>query len=554
MSDSTNHGVVGTDGVIPSYNPEGLWKTWDIDELYMGGPGAKKYVGKVGDHAIQKLTGFRYYIKALSIDLIPTLEPLTGSNSINLNTTDLLVSAGPGLASQNYRAYYDASVFPYRIDISAFLTIRSVQAAYATLIYGNFQGENETISFIMDAAGNKTTDRVPLEALPPPNGDYANYRFKSVAPFFTNKRLVNGDQVTLVLYSASHHVVGHTVLTVTESRAMRGSNAATRYVTHISVASPFLSDTDPTVLELPMGWNKASMNITGQVHYSDGSMVQVPIDGRRMSLRGIDQVLSSIPDHYMDLTLSYSLPDGESSISEMAVFANTINQPMRVRIVDAQNSYSVKLYAIPYWDANNFMYRLKWMMLDLERIAFYDVTNHVQPAANSPIFDGMAFNAIQRFQVSLNLRSVFSTYKPYIHTQIVEVSLYGAPSDFLVPWSIRQVQTDPRLFGDVYAKIDGAGTVTLINGQESETDWLKKLYHNSQPLSEYPDIPDHYPTPTHFIVYANGKEAEYPISFWNRSVTVPNGYKPYDTIMVIFVRETSSSKLYLSFAPLTVQA
>lgn len=554
MSDSTNHNVVGNDGIKPSYAPEGLWQIWSIDQIYRGENGRGLHVPKVKDHVVEPLTGTTYYVKSLSERLIPELELLSGTNSVTMNSTDLLFSVGPGVASQNYRLYYDETVFPYRLDVSAFLTIRSVQAAYAVAYYGPIQGNSEPISFVMDASGALASNRVPLETLPPPSGDYANYRFKSVAPFYTNKRLVNGDQVTLGLYSVSHHLVGHTVLTVTESGHMRPSNAAVKYITHIGVRSPFLADYDPSILELPMGWNKGSMNITGQVHYSDGTVVEHNIDGRRMALNGIDQVLASIPDHFMDLNLVYFVPEGEVSIHESSVNSRTVNFPMRVKVTQAQNSYSAKLYAIPTWNGSNSVYRLRWLMLNLERNMYYDVTDHVRPAANSPLFDGLLYGELQRFQVTLNLRDVFPTYKPYIHTQVVEVSLYGRPSDFESPWSIRQAVTDPRLYRNVYAKIVDSDSISIANNLSDQADWLERLYENSQPLSEYPDIPNVYPSPTHFIVQIGNQNLEFPISYWNRSIRVGTNFQPHDTINVIFVRQTTTAKLYLSFAPMILQS
>ena len=123
MTDATNHSVVGTDGIVPSYNPEGLWKTWAVNEIYLGEEGEKRYVPKINDHVIDPVKNIRWLVTELNqLTLIPTLEPLGNYNSIGLSSTDLLFATGPGWPSQNYRVY----------GTGAYRTSRSEETGYSS--------------------------------------------------------------------------------------------------------------------------------------------------------------------------------------------------------------------------------------------------------------------------------------------------------------------------------------------------------------------------------------------------------------------------------------
>lgn len=553
MTDATNHSVVGTDGIVPSYNPEGLWKTWEINEIYTGTLGHKRYVPKVNDHVIEPVTNTRYLVKEIDqVTLIAKLEPLGNNNSLAMSSTDLLFATGPGWPSQNYRIFFDDTVFPYRLDVHSFCQIRSVKAAYAKIILGPLYGPHQVISKVYDAGGNFVSDRVELDLLAVEPG-WQNYHIKTIRSFNCTQKLVNGETLTVVLYSQDGHMVGNTVLTVVESNFMRDAHAPQRYITHISLKSPFLSESNPTLLELPLNWNTAAMNLTGVVHHSDGRTVELPVDGRKFSMRGLDQLLSSIAGQEMDMVLHYKMDDDETTTNEVSSHNNGINLPIRVNVVNANYSYTVKLYAYPYWNNSSKSYSLKWYMLNLERNLFREVTQHVRFSTTTGVFDGFKFNAIQRLQVLVNLRDLFPTYRPFVHTQIVEITLYGDPNDYPAPWLVKQVGSDALPYGaDLCARLVNNTTLKLDNGLSSD-EWLRRVYKQTYPLTEYPEDLDSVIQPTHFQIHHNSQMAEYPIEMFNQEVSLQTVFRRWDTVEILFLRRISSGDLYCSMAAMVIQ-
>lgn len=553
MTDATNHSAVGTDGIVPSYNPEGLWKTWALSEIYTGEAGKNRYVPKVNDHVIDPVSNTRWLVKEVDqITLIATLEPLGNTNSLAMSSTDLLFATGPGWPSQNYRIFFDDTVYPYRLDVHAFCQIRSVKAAYAKVIYGPIYGPHRVISKTYDAAGNFVTDRVELDLVALEPG-WQNYHIKTVRTFNSTEKFVNGDVLTIILYSQDGHQVGSTVLTVCESSSMRDAHAQQRYITHISLKSAFLSPHNPAQLDLPLNWTTSSMNLEGVAHYSDGKTVTLPVDGRKFSMRGLNQLLSSIPGQTMDMVLNYRMDDDEASTMEISSHNNGINLPIKVEVVDANYSYTVKLYAYPEWNTASRSYSLRWFMFNLERNLFRDVTSHVRFSTTTSMFDGYKFQSVQRMQVQVNLRDLFPTYRPFVHTQIVEVTLYGDPNDYPTPWLVKHVGSDPMPYGgDLCARLISVSEVNIGNGL-SEDDWKRRVYRQTYPLTEYPEDEDTFIQPTHFQIYHGDQMAEYPMDSFGDNLGIHSHLKRWDTIHIVFVRHVSSGPLYCSMASMIIQ-
>lgn len=554
MSDSTNHNVIGTDSVLPTYNPEGLWKTWAINEIYTGLQGKNRYVPKVNDHVIEPVSNTRYRVKSLDqVTLLAELEALGGNNSLALTSTDMLFASGPGWPSQAYRIYLDNTVFPYRLSVDCFLSIRSVNAAYAKIIYGSIYGDYEVISQVFDGSGNLVTDQVGMDLLAVEPG-WQNYHIKSLKTCHCTRNFMDGDVLTVVTFSADGGILNTTPLSVVNSNFIRDQNAPQRYITHISVRSPFVSETNPELILLPLNWTKSSMNMMGVLHYSDGSEAVLPIDGNKFTLRGIDQLLSTIPGHEINMVLHYALEPSEASYHESASFNNGITSNLRVRLVDANFSYSVKLFVFPYWDTTVQGYRLKWYLFNLERNVYRDVTGNVMFAANSPLFDGHQYGATQRIQVSLNLRDVMPTFKPFVHTQIVEISLYGTPQDYPTPWLVKHNVSDVKPYGAALkAKRVNTNVLNLKSGLANFDLWLTKLYKESFPLSETPYELDAFIAPTHFHVINAGQTTSFEINMWDQDLVLPALVTMYKNVYIVFSAQLPAGELFLSMAGLNIQ-
>lgn len=554
-NDSQNHNVVGSDGIQPIYQPLELFRMWDVDVLFQRGQqGIGKYIPKAKDWAVDRETGARWRVDNFDpVELTYDLVPFGNNINMALTTEDLLFAQAPGWPSEAYRIYLDSTVFPYRLDVDTFCVIRQVNAAYAKIIHGPLHGPHEVISKMYDANGNFITENVPLSLTALEQG-WTNYSWKCIDTCFTNKKFQDGDVLTVVIYSQDGHMLSFTNLAVVNSNFMRDLNAPRRVIKNIRAKSPFLSETDPQRLLIPLNWNKASMNVEGVVQYNDGSEVTLPIDGRKFQLGGWQQILSSIPGQEVDLVLRYIMDVNESAAPEVIAFNNGIPFPMRAEVVQANNSYSLKLYPYPVWNPNTSSYSLRWFMVNLDRQFVREVTGYVKPAANGQVFNGALFGVVQRIQVSLNIREVVSTYKPFIHTQVAEITLYGTPNNFPTPWVVLSNLTDNIPYGgNLRAKYEGIKSLSVHNDIDTYQEWLQRLYLNLFPISETPEDSASIVKPTHFIIKHKTQEVTVPVDQWEETISFLEDVVNHETIYITWVRETSSGYLYLAVGALIVQ-
>ena len=131
-------GVVGTDGQVPIYNPNGRWSWWSINEIYMGAAGANKYVPNVNDYVVDPTT-FTVYIVTLidPVTLIPSLnEVIPSAFNTGLSNTDILFGVGPGTQSDTYRVYLDTTVTPYTLAVDVRLRVAGTRTSYCIIYKG----------------------------------------------------------------------------------------------------------------------------------------------------------------------------------------------------------------------------------------------------------------------------------------------------------------------------------------------------------------------------------------------------------------------------------
>lgn len=561
-TDAFNHNVKGKDGVKPSWNPEGKWTTHGSHELYMGENGGREngtvivplYVGNVLDYVENITTHELFQITALNLEtLVPTLEPIVRVTK-TLSTKDVLSAMGPGLGSSDHKITIDDTVFPYRLDVSPFIEIKSVEAHHAKIISGSTFGAHRIVGFLMTTTGELIDDNIPLDLIADVEG-VVNYHIKNVRVCYTNEKFKNGDVLTVALYSSAGHLLSESQLVVVNSNFMRDSNAPRDYIKSVYIESPFLSPSNPFELEVPLGWNNSSINMIGIVEYQNGRKVPLPIDGRKFILEGLDQHLSSIAGHGYNLMLKYKLERGENTTHSLSGFSDHIPQPYRVRTINVNNSYTVKLAAFPVWDEITNSYRLRYFLTNLDRNQLLDVTSSVKPVAGSTPFNGYNFGSTQRLQVSLNLRDVFQTYKAYVHTQVMEVTLYGTPHDFTSPWTVKQSTMEPYPFGgNCYAKkvYEPLG-LSLKADFTTKEAWLDAMFHRSYPLLSDSNNPGSHPTPTHFDVRIGSRSTQFPIDSWDKELVVIGALNNYASVDVIWKHKSVIEELVISVTSLIIQ-
>jgi hypothetical protein len=547
----------GIDGVVPQYDPEGIWRNWGMQDIYLGQAAAKRFVPKVLDF-VTDFNGETYTIFVVDhldpVTLIPTLREIHQSGmSFTMTETDVLFGVGPGTQADTYRVYVDDSVMPHIMAVDIRLKVAGSMSSYCKIFKGSDVSKTGVvISKMYDGTGNYISDAVPLELVA--IDSHINYSIKTVQICHTTHGLVDGEIVTVVVYSDSGHVVSKRQLLVENTAFIRSLNVSQRYVTHISLRTPFLSSTNDHVIDYPLNVPINALNVIGVVHYSDGHEMELPANGGKFSLYGIDQYLSTIVGQEVDLVLSYTLSNNEIAYAGVSANGHRVTEPYTLRTVNPNNSYTTKLFGYPVWIDDIVGYRLQWWMLNLDRNVYFDVTPFVVYSANTPSFMPQGYGRLQQISVSVNLSAVSGAFKPFIHTQLVAIALHGRPSDMKCPWEMSNeyLPSRPAFGRDLFIRSVDTEVINLASGFDVYTDWLQHMYYESFPLMNL-QRELRPPTPTHVVVMYGGSYTEVPVGDWNHDITFQQAVPIHRTVTLRWIKRVSTGDLHLAVTALLVQ-
>ena len=291
------------------------------------------------------------------------------------------------------------------------------------------------------------------------------------------------------------------------------------------------------------------------VNYSNGDSVRMPVDGTKFKVFGLEQYVSTIVGQTIPLVLAYNLSVGEAAYAGVSASGNMITEGYTMKTTNPNNAYTVKLFGYPVWISDIIGYSVKWYMLNLDRNIFFDVTGMVSFATSTGAFDPKAYGILQRKQVSINLRDISGSFKPYIHSQVVDITLNSPPSGRSTPWLVATDYVPGRLnYGTNVVAILSVGTTNVINISASNlnyVDWLNSVYYNTWPLIN-PSIETAPPEPTHFQIMQGTSLVEFPITSWNLPLNVTFSPAINSTIGIKFIRRTGSGDLQLSIGSMLV--
>lgn len=548
-------GLMGTDGIVPVYNPEGRWCYWSIKELWTGETGANRFVPKVFDYVIDPETFTTWIVDHLDpVTLIPTLREIRPANmSFSLSESDVLFGVGPGTQSDTYRVYIDQSVTPHVLAVDIRLKIAGSMASYAKIFKGSdLSSSGQVISKVYDSNGNYISQSIPLELVAEDN--HVNYSIKSIKVCHTTEELLDGEIVTAVIYSDTGHVVSKRQLLVENTSFIRSTNASQKYVSHISLECPFLSQSLDNTIEFPLNVPLNALNMMGVVHYSDGSTLKLPVNGSKFTMHGVDQYVSSIVGQRVDLVLSYALSDNEVAYANTNVNGRYVTEAYFLLTTNPNNSYSVKLFGYPYFIDENNGYQMRWWMFNLDRNVSFEVTPFVRFSENTGPYDPKGYGYLQRKSVNLNLRDVSAAFKPFIHTQLVDIVLNGPPTVDNNAWNVSHESISTRAaYGiGLFAKKIGNNQLNLSSGITDFLEWKERFYKQTYPLvnNRTELVP---PNPTHFIINYEGIDTEYEMDDWNKDLNAASAVLIYKTVSVKFIKRTSTGDIQLAIAAVVIK-
>ena len=526
--------VVGTDDISPSYNPSDKFILWSINDVFkyningniVGSIGLNKYVPKINDLVVDQSVMSFYLVTAL--DSITYIAFLTEKDVTSLfNTTvssyDTVFGLETEYQSYTYKTFLDTSVTPYKLTIDTRWKIPGTMSNYCKIFLGaDITSTGTVISMVYDNSGNLRTNNIPLELVVIEN--MTNYSLKIVMPCNTNITMPDNEIVTAVIYDDNGIVIQKRQLLIENTSFIRSINAGTKYVVSIGLTTPFISISNPTVINLPLNIPVSQLNLTGVVNYSDGSSANYPVDNNKFTLQGISQYdpnLDLFVGQTFGLVLRYNLSEGEYSY-QSTPNNKYVSVPYTLQLTNQNNSYIVKIYGYPVWVNSSIGYTMKYFLFNLDRNLYFDVTNLVT-YTNNTSFNGKLYNSLQVLNLSLNLQSVSMNFIPFIYTQIYSVLLDGIPTPNQTPWTLQHIQNNTlNTYGSgLRAVIDlqDSSKLRLDSGITTQTGWLAQVYNNIYPILN-PNAETTPIQPTWFELTYNNITVQVPIGNWNQNISI----------------------------------
>ena len=547
--------------LVGEVNLERGWKIWNMKQIFTGLPGTGKICPNVDDLVIDLKTGW-YLVTTIDITtgkctMIPWTLPMVSQNNV---VVDQLLGVGTGAQSETWRVYIDTRQMPYSMQIDGRLHLYRSDADHYKVFLGTDISENGTlISASYSPSGEYQNENIGLEHVGDDNIN--NWAIWAPKAGNTNRRLNNGEVVTVVLYNAVGNALSHSSMLVENTTLVRRTAAGLKHIKSIGISSPYLSESDPSQLVVPINVDLRTVTLTGVVRYNTGEELEVPIvqDGTgKMSLHGLRWYSPTIQSYPHKLTLSYRLSEDEFSLEHGVTEEGYITEPFTIKAVAAEGAYSVRLYAFPTWNSPASRYDLDFWLFNIDRDQYYRVPRSiVEIPDNEVAFDGSDFISRQRLKFGLLLSNVDPIFPQHKFVQSAEIALNKAGSETGDKW---QVKCDPS-----QEKFFGAGVIAknrFVNVNLSYLDlkagaadldaWLNKMYY---PLNHLFDDTSEVraPEPTHFIIHTKTREYPFAVSQWNQEFPILNDVTIGETIYLRWVRETSSGQLQLGVTGLAIE-
>lgn len=550
--------VVGIDGKVPIYEPNSPWRQHNIKNLYFGQIGDKKYIPNVDDLAHDLENGEVWKVVELDPLYVPKLEPYYFSTSSTTTITDKFISSGPGAQASTAFLYVDKNTIPYECNIDRRYVINAVNAAYCKVFSGSvLTGSENVISCVYDQAGNLTTNNVELELVKMPNGQ--NYASKTIKTFFTNFDLLDNDQVSVVVYNANGTVVSKKTFMVEDSSFIRDTDINTKYISHISLKSPFISNTNPNVLEIRKNTPVSSLELIGRIHYNSGEIQEYPVDNTKFSLRGLENFIATIEGQTVPVTLMYTLSSSEVVYGANRATDKFLSENYKITVRDQLPVYNLKLLCYPVWINEVSGYRLEWFMINQERNKIYSATNAVVINPNSQPFNPILYGVSQELSVSVYLDKISSQLAHYKHVQTCSVTLLSTavnsnPDTYWITTTTPN-QLDPYGRNAVArSKFINQNLYELkIDCEEEDVEsWLKRTYNRTYPVFD-PDIETGPVKPNLFSININGREDIYPIQDFNQTFTYNQLITPNTNVYIKFIKRISGQDKLLSICGMLIK-
>lgn len=529
-------------------------KVWHWDQIYFGPDPSKydntnsleRYVPNVKDIVMHPETG-DWIVSFISDVFIPTLRP----RQVNVNNIDINDSIVIPSKSYNRRAdvlVVDTTQTPIRFYVNSRIWINGSQGSHFKIFRGTKIDEGGlSIGAVYNANGKIVSDSIELE-LVAFDRDVTNVAIRAPKTGYLRELPLQDDVVTIVVYAQDGTYLDSQVLVVSHENFIP-SESATRYISDIRLDTPYLSESEDTVIEVRRNMLLQSLGLFAVVSYNDGTESQrLPVGGNKVKLHGIEAFTASNDLQEIDVTLSYVLGLDEAASNTTGTLARHKTKDYTIRTLPSDAAYSVKLFVIPVWNATTSKWELRYKLYDLRRDTTRDVTDLVEQS-DTYAFNPNLYGQKQTIQVAINLKNIGPQYQHYRPVQMFYITLVrpgesrNAPVYYLLSYG-SNIQLGNNLMANQRI-VGGKNTIDLSCGFTTLEEWISGIYKNIGVL--YTGDTPAPPNPTSFRLKKYGTDSFIEILMADilHPIEVSGTWEQGSTTIVEFFAESGGDVLEL---------
>ena len=539
------------------YNPNRGWRQFNRKDIVQTPNQTNKWVPNVGDLIWDETNGWfkvEYveegtHVSTLVKWVLPTETVIPGNENA-------LVGVGPGYSSESYRIFLDTSVTPHTLTPSRRLhSYGSMVSHYKVFLGVDISPDTgKLVSAFYTPTGEWIGPAVPYETVEIPGATQQTIKIPMSG--YTVERMDNGEVCTLVAYDDAGGVVNIVQLLVQNTAVIRQADNSKRYVGGVTLETPFLSSSDPKVVEFPLNVTVQSLPMSGVIHYRGGSKNTLGIDNLNLFLFGMEDYIATEVGQEFPLTLAYQLASDEISYDLTPTANRRLTVNYTARTIAADGAYECRLFVYPIWVSPSAGYRLEFWLYNLDRQRFYNVSSMVELGMTSIPFNPKSYGVLQTLTYSVNLNKVDGRFAPHRFVTTFQIALLSEGSNRNANWEVYTRPNTGVAYGrDLKADIEYIQTnvwdLRLANGVSTKEAWLRKLYEAAEPLVN-PAPVVHPLTPTHFVLHVLHNKYEFSVEQGTQKLRVNNDLADGELLYVQWIRRTANADLQLAMTGLPI--
>lgn len=549
---------------VPIWDPKGLYKEWAESEIYFGrdkiGEGNNgRYVPNVGNKVFSEKTGTWVVSELDPTTLIPKLRKYVEPVSGGAGEKDYLLGVGPRYPEPGYFIYVDNNQRVPRVSLDAQSYFAHHAVAYFRAYAGTEISVNaEVISAWFDQSGNYRDDiinKVKIPAVESPDG----LEHFTAEEFWATRKLIPGEPILLAAFSQENVVIAQTVFVVRDGSYVRRGNTPVRQISSIELICPYLSPNDTEDrIRIPTGTNIKSVVMNCRLTLNDGKTLDLPIDGTKIRVQGLEETVATSPGYLRDIILYYYLGEGEVYVGSQANDGSAMTRRYTVEVDPTQDTYGFKLFVFPSWIDEQHGYGLIAFLHDYDHSQVYDVTGMVELDSNSSEWDPLLYSKKQYLRFAIDVSKVDPRFSAYRHVQPMQFTLMAAGiADQDNRWRVYFENGQAPAYGDGCVSnwtfvSSQVWTVDISCQCKTYEQWLDKLYYRTLPMFD-PQTESKPLEPTHFILAVEGQRYRHPVSDWNAVIQTKTAGTNGETAVIHWIRNTGQADLWLGTSGLAIK-